>query len=187
MSSFMVTYPWCAARRVSHQTCFTPAALSAASAFSMFVRVLILEVVVAHRDHDVRPELRAHRVDERDDVRRRRAVGPGTAQPVDPAAGRDLEVERDPLADGRTATLSPGIASATESPINVTCWIVSARDPPAAGVLAAKAVAATSAATRTVTPRIGADGTERQFRSWRSLQRAGFSPGRALRTRACAS
>ncbi len=64
------------------------------------LRVLILEVVVAHRDHDVGPELRAHRVDERDDVRRRCAVGPGTAQPVDPAAGRDLEVERDPLADG---------------------------------------------------------------------------------------
>ena len=64
-----------------------------------------------------------------------------------------------------TAELSPGIASATESPINVTCWIVSARDPPAAGVLAAKAVAATSAATKTVTPRIGADGTEGEFGS----------------------
>ena len=63
-------------------------------------RVLILEVVVADRDDDVRPELRAHRLDQLHRARRPHALVRATVT-LDPPARCDLEVEVDPLLEDR--------------------------------------------------------------------------------------
>ena len=84
-------------------------------------RVLVFEIVVADGDDHGVAELRAHRLDELDGARRAHALI-RAAVTLDPPARRHLEVEVDALPRIATALSSPGIASATESPMSVTCW-----------------------------------------------------------------
>jgi hypothetical protein len=64
------------------------------------LRVLVLVVVVPDGHDDVRAELRPHRLDELDDVRRADAAD-RAAVLIDAAARRDFEVEIDPLTKDR--------------------------------------------------------------------------------------